>query len=66
MTLKKIDLNKKLYNYKQALKIIREDNYLYSFVIVEDKAYEVTSENKVEVINAINNAITKLKIENKI
>lgn len=66
MTLKKIDLNKKLYNYKQALKIIREDNYLYSFVIVEDKAYEVNSENKVEVINAINNAIIKLKIENKI
>ncbi|WP_066895999.1 hypothetical protein [Clostridium nigeriense] len=66
MKLKRIDLNKKLYNYKQALKNLREDDYLYSFVIVEEKAYEVNSENKVQVINALNNAIIKLSTEIKI
>lgn len=66
MKLKRIDLNKKLYSYKQALKTLREDDYLYSFVIVEEKAYEVNSENKVQVINALNNAIIKLSTEIKI
>lgn len=65
MTLKKVDFNKKLYNYRQALKILKEDDYLYSFLIVEDKTYTVNSENKLEVINALNNAITKLKKDRK-
>lgn len=65
MTLKKVDFNKKLYNYRQALKILKEDDYLYCFLIVEDETYTVNSENKLEVINALNNAIAKLNKDRK-
>ena len=60
MTTKLSDLNKRLYGYQQAWKILKEDDYFSMFIIVDDKPFNVTAEDKLEVISLLTNAIVKL------